>query len=83
MLSKNSSEYISNGHYKVDGEDFMSIWTYKNKKRIEPNDTKTNGSDGLIMYDAYASIESKPDFGYFDKIYIFRVQDLDIHFENC
>ncbi|MCJ8288454.1 MAG: hypothetical protein HRT58_00365 [Crocinitomicaceae bacterium] len=81
MLNKKSQEYISNGHYRVDGEDYMSIWTYKNKKSIEPNDTKSNGSAGMVMYDSYASIESKPDFGNFDKIYVFRMEDLDRHFK--
>jgi hypothetical protein len=77
MLSKQSPEYISNGHYNVEGNDWMSIWTYKGKNGITPNSTSTNGSDGLEMYAKYESIESKPDFGGFSKIYIFKVSDLD------
>lgn len=82
MLSKKSPEYISNGHYKVDEEEFMSIWTYKNNQGIKPNDIESNGSDGMVMYDSYASIESKPDFGSFDKIYVFRLEDLAKHFKS-
>lgn len=31
QYSKESSEYISNGHYRINGVDYMSVWTFKNK----------------------------------------------------
>lgn len=79
-LKKGDQEYISNGHYRVEGEDFMSIWTFKNKKGITPNDTASNGSAGLHMKAAYESIPTVPDFGNFDTIYVFNVRDLSTYF---
>ncbi len=80
-LKKGDQEYVDNGHYKVDGEDFMSIWTYKNKKSIQPNDTDSNGKDGINMHASYESVPTIPDFGNFDPIYVFNVKDLDRYFK--
>lgn len=81
-LDKHSPEYISNGHYKIDGIDFMSVWTYKNKKGIEPNNTTSNSSAGLYLHATCESIPTKPDFGNFDVIYIFKKEDLDKYFNR-
>ena len=76
MLTKESNEYRSNGHYQVNGEDWMSVWTYKKKNGLDFKDYAKNSSDGLYMTSRYESIVSKPDFGNFDEINIFKVSDL-------
>jgi hypothetical protein len=43
--SSESPEYISNGHYKIDGVEFMSVWTFKNAHKMtmkskNPNEGK-------------------------------------------
>lgn len=77
MLSKESAEYIENGHYQIGGEDWMSIWTFKNKRNIGSNNTRTNGEEGRNMTFKYENIATKPDFGNFDEIKIFKVTDLE------
>ena len=82
MLTKDSSEYRSNGHYQVDGEDWMSIWTYKKKNGLDFKDSDQNKSDGLNMTSKYESIASKPDVGPFDEINIFKVADLTTYLNS-
>ena len=77
--SKDSPEYIANGHYCIDGIEYMSVWTFKNKhnlpqKSLNPNEgkelsAKSTGKKG-----------SKPDFGSFDFIYIYPVSDLEDYY---
>jgi len=38
-------QFLEEGHYKSDTEEYMSIWTYKRKKRVSPNDTSSNYED--------------------------------------
>ena len=49
QYSQEDSEYISNGHYEINGVEYMSIWTYKNKKHIGDNSTQTNASEARIF----------------------------------
>jgi hypothetical protein len=82
VLSKESPEYQSNGHYLVNEENWMSIWTYKNRNNIEPNNNRVNGDEGREMNFSYDSIESKPDFDGFDMILIYRDSDLDTFYKR-
>lgn len=76
--SKNSSEYIANGHYNIEGVEYMSIWTFKNRHNIKPNDWNSNGEEGQELIDSGVKIHSsKPDFGKFDTIYIYTIKDLE------
>lgn len=77
VFKKGDSEYISNGHYKIDGEDFMSIWKYKKINNIFSSNSQ-NGADGIELFNQGVKFfESEPDFGYFDKVLIYPVADLD------
>jgi hypothetical protein len=33
-FKKGDSEYISNGHYSIEGTEYMSIWTFKKHNNI-------------------------------------------------
>lgn len=72
VFKEGDSEYISNGHYLIDGVNYMSVWTYKNKNRIEPNTTRINGSEGIQLSARNITIyESEPDYGNFGKILLY------------
>lgn len=78
QYSKEDQEYISNGHYLIDGVEYMSIWTYKNKKSVGENSTQMNASEARTLASmGLKCISTKPDFGNFSQIYIYRVEDLD------
>lgn len=78
QFSKNDPEYRGNGHYVIDGIEFMSIWTYKNKFSAGINNTKQNGAEAVELSNLNIDIRrSKPDFGNFDNIYIYPVSELN------
>ena len=76
--SKNSPEYRDNGHYVIDGEDFMSVWTFKNNHSYtSSNNTTINGNEGKQLAQQCSKVySSKPDFGGFNEILIFPVIEL-------
>jgi hypothetical protein len=77
MYNKTSEEYISNGHYRINGEDFMSVWTFKKKYGIFPNTNQSNGEDGqTLMSEDVTFYPTKPDFGGFNTIYVYPVTEL-------
>ncbi len=79
QFSKESPEYISNGHYRINGGEFMSVWTFKNKNRgaTSPNTTPINGQEGKELAQQCSEVySSKPDFGGFDEILLFPINEL-------
>lgn len=82
ILQKGDPEYISNGHFNVEGEDMMSIWTYKIKNGIKPNDHETNSSDSTMMASKYEYGDCVPDKGGFGTVHIFNVTDLNEYFSQ-
>lgn len=80
-FDKNSNEYRGNGHYNVGGNDFMSVWTFKKKHNIEPNNNNANGSEGQELNKLGFNIHSStPDFGGFSIIYIYPVEELEKYY---
>lgn len=78
IFKKGDLEYISNGFYKIEGEEFMSIWSYKKSNYISPNTNSVNGDDGIELFNqGVKSFESEPDFGNFGKVLIYPKADLD------
>lgn len=78
IFKKGDLEYISNGFYKIEGEEFMSIWSYKKRNDISPNTNSVNGDDGIELFNqGVKSFESEPDFGNFDKVLLYPTTDLD------
>ena len=78
QYSKTDQEYRGNGHYEIDGVEYMSIWTYKNKNNVGVNTNQANGSDAISLGSAgITAVRTKPDFGNFDNIYVYPVMDLD------
>ena len=77
-FSKDSNEYQSNGHYRINGRDFMSIWTFKNKHSgTTENSTPINGNEGKELAQKATEVYSTtPDFGGFNEILIFPVPEL-------
>lgn len=46
----NDKIFLGEGHYKDnEGVEFMSIWTFKKKNFINPNNRDANGQDALQM----------------------------------
>lgn len=79
MYSKDSPEYLGNGHYNINGVEFMSVWTFKNKHNLPQKSQNPNEGKELS-----AKIQnkkgSKPDFGAFTFIYIYPVCDLEDYY---
>jgi len=77
MYNKFSPEYIENGLYKIDGEYWYSVWTYKNNvQEVTHNNTLINGKEGKELTKKYKCHQSEPDFGCFRIIYLCRLEDL-------
>ena len=77
-FSQNSDEYIENGYYVIEGVSYMSIWTFKNKNFLPNNYTKINGEEGkLLIANGVKYYPSIPDFGDFDEIFIYPVDELN------
>ena len=78
---KNSPEYLGNGHYKIDGNEFMSIWAFKKKHNIQPNNAQANGSEGKELTSKSPEVHSSsPDMGTFAKVYLYKVADLEEYY---
>jgi hypothetical protein len=80
-FDKNSTKWMSNGHYKIDGVDFMSVWKFKMNHNIEPNNNNANGSEGQTLNKLGFNIHSStPDFGGFSTIYIYPTEELEKYY---
>ena len=78
QYSKEDPEYRGNGHYVIDGIEYMSIWTYKKKKGMMNNSNSINGAEAIeLTSNGVSSKRSKPDFGGFDNIYLYPYTDLN------
>lgn len=77
-FDKTSPEYVRNGHYRINGTDFMSVWTFKNNYHpASENKTHINGPEGQALAQRCSEVYStKPDFGGFNEILIFPVSEL-------
>lgn len=81
IYKKADIEYISNGEYKIRDTVFMSIWAFKCKHDITPNETDINHSESQF----HASSASEhyscvPDFGNYDTVKIFPYGELYRHY---
>jgi len=77
--SKESSEYVSNGHYKIKEVDFMSVYTFKkahnmSMKEKNPNEGKELAAKCEIKY------KTKPDFGSFVFVYVYPITELEDYY---
>jgi hypothetical protein len=83
QYQKGDLEYRSNGHYLVEGIEFMSVWTYKNSRGLANNLTSINGREAIELSSFCSKlISTKPDFGGFDNIYAYQVNELDTFYNR-
>lgn len=77
-FNQNSPEYISNGHYRINEQEFMSVWTYKNKIGAPTdNTTPINGEEGKQLAQRCSIVHaSEPDFGAYKEILIFPLEEM-------
>lgn len=78
MYNLKSKEYVENGLYKIDGIEFYSIWTFKNKFDISNNSNSQNEIDAASISGNF--YQSEPDFGPFRTIKIFSVNELNNYY---
>ncbi|MGB1117257.1 MAG: hypothetical protein ACPG30_00930 [Parvibaculales bacterium] len=78
QYDKNSPEYVNNGHYKINDKEYLSIWAFKKKYDIEPNNNGENGKEGKeLAVQALGDIHSCiPDFGEFNNVFIYPIDEL-------
>jgi len=78
QYSKESPEYIANGHYRIDEVEYMSVWTFKNKySGTTDNTTGINGSEGKeLTRNCSKCYSTEPDFGGYNEIYVFPVDEI-------
>ena len=80
-FDKTSSEYKDNGHYEIDGVEYMSIWAFKKKHDLEPNKRELNGKEGRELTAKCKNIHtSSPDFGADSKIFLYSLNDLEKYY---
>ena len=73
-----SNEYLSNGNYNLDGREFMSIYSFKKKHNLNPNNHSSNGTEGQELISNKVECHTcKPDFGNFDKVFIYPINELE------
>ena len=78
MFSKENPEYISNGHYKVDGIEYKTIYSYRKAHGFglgSPTENKSLADKLVNVENRY--IETKPDFGRFECVKAYRVDILN------
>ena len=79
-FSKESPEYRGNGHYEVNGTEFMSIWAFKNKHGIK-SDTAANGQEGKELAAKGGEMHtSTADYKYPKPIIIYSVTSLEEYY---
>ncbi len=83
-FSKDSQEYISNGHYEIDGTQFMSVYTFKKKNKMKAVNSKmekVNPNEGMeLAAKCQIKYKTKPDFGHFDFIWVYPVTELEDYY---
>lgn len=93
VYRKGDPEYLSNGHYKIDNIDYYSIWRFKRKNTKIGNGGKTiskftftntneiNGKESLALLERkYKHYNSRPDFGEYSEINIYKESDLKVFY---
>lgn len=76
-FKKGDSEYISNGYYSIEGDEYMSIWTFKKRNNISPNFDKVNGPEGIELFEkGVKTYDSIPDFGGYDSVLLYPIDEL-------
>lgn len=78
MFSKKNPEYISNGHYKVNGTDYKTIYSYRKAHGFglgTPSENKELANSLVNVENRY--IETEPDFGKFKCIKAYDVNILN------
>lgn len=89
VYRRGDSEYITNGHYRINKVDYMSIWTFKNKHAKVSNGGKSiskfaftntnsrNGQESIeLINKGYSYYNSEPNFGNYSEIKIYKESDL-------
>jgi hypothetical protein len=77
LFKKGDPEYLSNGHFAIEGTDYMSIWAFKKHFDLHPNDYDTNGDEGIVLYrKGTPALDSEPDFGTFRSVLLYPVSEL-------
>ncbi len=79
IYSKESPEYIANGHYEINGVEFMSVWTFKNKHNL-PQKSQNPKEGKELSAKIQNKKESKPDISGYPVIYIYPVSDLEEYY---
>ena len=85
LLTKDGPEYLNNGHYKIDGQDFMSVWTFKNTHKLFEKSKSLEKSKNLIeggelFTRCSVKYKSKPEIGNYDSVYIYPVSELEDYY---
>lgn len=81
IFKKGDPEYVSNGEYVIDGKLYVSVWKFKIKNNILPNENSINGMESQY----HASNVSRyyscvPDFSGYDTVKIFPPDELGWHY---
>lgn len=82
-FDKNSIEYLENGHYKIGGVEFMSIWTFKNRDLLTPNEYNINGTESKnLESNGVENHTCAPDIRNIDKVSIYPIEELEEYYMN-
>lgn len=76
-FDEKSKEHRSNGHYEIDGVEFMSIWTFKKEYLLDRNERAINEAEGdQLISSGVENHTCKTETGNSDKAHIYPIDDL-------
>ena len=76
VYNKSDKEYIKNGHYFIEGRDWMTMWTFKNEYKIAGNNPVQNTLDTVKLKAPFTMFyKCMPDMGQGER-HLFSLKDL-------
>ncbi|WP_282037875.1 hypothetical protein [Saccharicrinis aurantiacus] len=82
-FQKGDKEYVDNGHYIIDKEEYMSIWTFKKVFLKKTDSPKQNGLEAIsLLKKGVLYFNTKPDFGPFREIKIYPINILKEYYQK-
>lgn len=81
IYKKGDQEYINNGHYTIEGEEWMTLWAFKKKFELAGNNEDQNSIDTSILKQGFTNYyKCIPDFGNGER-HMFSIEMLKEKFE--
>ena len=87
IFNKDSPERVGSGHYKINIEgtyiDFMSVWSFKNRRGLEDNNRKQNAFDTKEMNAKFGEYPYRcmTEKGEPIEVFLHPVEQMEVHYK--